>query len=357
MQFRVPRKLMVGIVTFVALTLMAPVSLFATGAAEQSGQQASGQQDDASERLVVYTYDVFPEKMQKDIVNHFEQQYGVTVEFQRFKDTGSVYNQLYLERNDPKADVVIGLDNTYLGQIFEHGLLTAYKPENLELRDDRLLVDPEYRAVPFDYGQITLNYNSEKLQNPPETMQGLLDSSLKESLIMMNPQTSTPGRNFLLFTIAKLGEENYLDFWRDLKPNILTITDGWSEGYGLYTQGEAPIVVSYETSPAYHRHFEDTTKYKNIFFDNEAYAQIEVAGIINGTERMTNAQRLMDYIVSPEFQKLIPLNQVMYPVHPDVELPEAFKQVERADNLVRLDAERVQKNLERWLNEWESVMR
>ena len=307
--------------------------------------------------LVIYTYDAFSEALQESLEEHFKAILNVTVRLERWEDTGGLYNQVYLERGNPKADVVIGLDNTYLARIFTDELFIPYKPQGLMLVSEGLLVDPEYRAVAFDYGGVCLNYDSEVLPSPPTTWDELLDGSLKEKIILMNPATSSPGRSFLLFTIAVFGEDGYLDFWRKLKPNLLTVTSGWSEGYGLYTQGEAPIILSYDTSPAYHRHFESETKYKNLIFEGKAYAQVEVAGIVKGAPNLKNAQACMDYIVSPEFQTLIPLNQIMYPVHPDVELPDAFVDVERALNFVNLNEEDVAKKLDRWLTDWEAVMR
>ena len=32
----------------------------------------------------------------------------------------------------------------------------------------------------------------------------------------------------------------------------MTVTKGWSEAYGLFLEGEADMVLSYTTSPAYH---------------------------------------------------------------------------------------------------------
>ena len=169
--------------------------------------------------------------------------------------------------------------------------------------------------------------------------------------------TSGPGRNFLLFTIAVFGEEGYLDYWKKLKPNLLTVAAGWSEGYGLYTQGEAPIVLSYDTSPAYHREFEGNDQYDNLIFDDKAYAQVEVAGILKNSRNIENAERLIDFIVSLEFQNRIPLNQIMYPVHPDATLPESFRAVTRAKEFVNLDEERISGSLDKWLRDWEAVMR
>jgi thiamine transport system substrate-binding protein len=323
---------------------------------EAGGRAETATPADGPRALAVYTYDAFGEALQKAVEEHFKS-LGVEVRFSRFEDTGGLYNRLYLERERPRADVAIGLDNTYLARAYRDALFQAYEPEGLELVDQKLLVDPEYRLVPFDYGGVTLNYDTKSLRDPPATWAGLLDPALKRKIILMSPATSSPGRSFLLFTVAVFGEEGYLDFWRKLKPNILTVAPGWSEGYGLYTQGEAPIVLSYDTSPAYHRQFENETRYENLILEDSAYAQVEVAGILSRAPNLADARRLMDYLVSPELQAQVALSQLMYPVHPGVELPEAFRAVKRAGKLVSLDETRVAERFETWLAAWESVMR
>jgi len=323
--------------------------LFATGA--QEGDTAPG------DELVVYTYDVFPEPLAELVRTHFSEEYGVEVTVERFADTGQLFNQVYLQRGDPEADVVIGLDNTYLGRIYDSELFEPYEPANLQLREDFLRLDQENRVIPFDFGYITLNYDSNSISDPPQTWEELTAGAYKDSIVLMNPATASPGRNFLLLTIAELGEDEYTDYWQRLKPNVLTVTSTWSEGYGLYTQGEAPIVLSYSTSPAYHLAFEGVERYKALYLNGTAYAQIEVAGITRGAENRKNAERFMDFIVSPEFQREIPMNQFMYPVHPEVELPESFQELPQPERVVSLDEERVQQNFSDWLDAWEKVMR
>jgi thiamine transport system substrate-binding protein len=351
----------IGIVVVAAL-IVAP--LWATGQAEDSGAggaatsgtEGSGTAE-ASDELIVYTYDVFPEGLAEALRSHFEDEYAVSVTIERFADTGQLFNQVYLERNNPQADVVIGLDNTYLGRIYESELFEPYEPQNMELRHDFLQVDEEFRVVPFDFGYVTLNYDSEVLNDPPETWEELAAEEYRDSIVVMNPATASPGRNFMLLTVAEFGEEAFTEYWDRLEPNVLTVTSTWSEGYGLYTQGEAPMVVSYSTSPAYHLAYEDSDRYKALYINDTAYAQIEIAGIVDGAENRRNAERFIDFILSPSFQSEIALNQIMYPVHPDVELPESFQELPEPGNTVALDAQRVQENVETWLDEWERVMR
>ena len=310
-----------------------------------------------SNRVVVYTYDVFPEPLSVLISEYMEDEYHTAVVFERFADSGGVFNQIYTERDNPKGDVMVGLDTTYLSRLFEDDLFEPYKPDSMLLTGEWLLVDPEYRVVAFDYGGVTLNIDGTTIADPPETLSDLLDPRFESSIILMNPATSSPGRNFLLFTIHELGEAGYLDYWERLKPNILTITGTWYEGYGLYTEGEAPIVLSYETSPAYHREFEDEDRYKSVYLGGRAYAQIEIAGVIRDARNPEEARRIIDYIVSVEFQKEIPFNQFMFPVHPDAPVPESFLSDLPDRVLVHLPSEDVGERIGTWLEAWESKMR
>ncbi len=306
--------------------------------------------------LVVYTYDAFPQQLSSMITDHLSTSYGTTVEFERFADTGGVYNQLIAELDDPRADVVIGLDTTYLPMIRTARALEPYRPDAVRYVESALVVDREFLAVAFDYGGVTLNYDSEALPEPPLTWEELLDPAFEKSIILMNPATSSPGRNFLLFTVFEFGPDRFLDFWKRLKPNILTVAGTWFEGYGLYIEGEAPIVLSYETSPAYHIEYEGTDRYKQIFLDGRAYAQIEIAGIVRGAAHRKAAERLIDYLLSEEFQTQIPLNQFMFPVRTGITVPEAFEAARSRRTLVRVPEADISGNLRSWIEEWESVM-
>ena len=310
--------------------------------------------DDESDKLVVYTYDAFPEALEESLKTIFSADTEFSLE--RFQDTGALFNQVMLEKKSPRADIVIGLDNTYLARTYKENLFESYKPEGIDLIDATLVIDSAFRLIAFDYGSVALNYDSRLLLEPPETWEELLSPELKGKIILMNPATSSPGRIFLLFTVAEFGEEGYLSFWERLKPNILTVVAGWYEGYGLYTQGEAPIVLSYATSPAYHLHFEKEDRYKNLLIGGKAFMQIEVAGIVKNAPHRENAETAMDHLLSVEFQNLIPLNQFMYPVHPDAVLPEAFITAGQPREVLFLDEETIAGKLDGWLESWEKVM-
>jgi len=143
-----------------AALVVAVWCLLGGGGAAAARGAGEGDAEPRTATLVVYTYDAFGEALQKAIEEHFSTSYGVQVRFSRFEDTGGLYNRLFLERDQARADVAIGLDNTYLARLERDGLFQPYRPANLELVDQKLLVDPEYRSIPFDYGGVTLYYDS-----------------------------------------------------------------------------------------------------------------------------------------------------------------------------------------------------
>lgn len=316
----------------------------------------SGCQNEETKKLTVYTYSSFPVSLQEQIQTYFKTQHEVEVEFQSFSDTGPIFNQLIQEKQNPQADVVIGLDNNYFFKAKAAGLFESYQPAGLSAVPEDLIFDPEYQLIPYDYGYVVFNYDREKLERVPQTYEELLDPVYQGKIIITNPLTSSPGQTFLLTTIAVFGEEGYLDYWRNLKNNLLTITSGWDEAYGIYTNGEAPIVLSYGTSPVYHLLYDDTERYQPLVLDDAAYAQIEGAGIVKNASNLKYARLLMDYLLSVEFQALIPENQFMYPVRQDVELPQSFRIAAKAKRLLNLEPSYVEANLEKWLTEWENVI-
>ena len=306
--------------------------------------------------LVVYTYSSFPTVIIDQVKKHFKEKLQQNVEFKSFSDTGPLLNQLLQERDRPQADVVVGLDHNYLSKVLEAGILKAYRPQAAAKIRKELVFDPDFRMIPFDYGYVVFNYDRERLKRVPKSHSDLLDPFYKGKIIIENPLTSSPGQVFLLTTIALYGDPGYLDYWRKLKPNLLTITPGWDEAYGMYTSGEAPIVLSYGASPVYHLINEKTERYQALVLDDAAYAQIEGIGIVNRTANLRGARQIVDYLLSPAVQRLIPENQFMYPVRTDVPLPESFRIAARVNKILNLPPAQVSTNLNRWLEQWDKVI-
>jgi len=105
----------------------------------------------------------------------------------------------------------------------------------------------------------------------------------------MDPRTSTPGLGLLAWTQAVYGD-NWEDYWKRLAPSILAMTPGWDTGYGLFTKGEAPLVLSYSTSPAYHKAYENSERYRALVFEEGHPLEIEMAGVLINSKKKSSGR-------------------------------------------------------------------
>jgi len=248
------------------------------------------------------------------------------------------------------------LNNSEMEKSFNYKLWTSYQSPLLDQVPKYLNLDKKNRVTPFDYGYISFVYDSNKLKNPPRTLEDLLDQKYKRKIVIENPKTSSPGLSMLHWTIAVFGEDGYLDYWKKLQKNLLSVTDGWSAAYGMFTRGEVPIVLSYVTSPAYHLEYEKTERYKAALFKEGHYRQIEFAGIIKGTKHIKRAQEFIDFMLSEKFQSVIPLTNWMYPVIRHKPLPESFRIAPEPEAIPYLNSSLVYKKNKKWLKAWSRTM-
>ena len=152
-------------------------------------------------------------------------------------------------------------------------------------------------------------------------------------LVIENPASSSPGLAFLLLTVNHFGDPGYLDYWKQLRENGVVIVDGWETAYytnfsGSSGHGPQSMVVSYATSPAAEVIFAESARTDaptaSIIGPDTCFRQIEFVGILKGTQHADLARRFVDFMLAPVFQADIPLQMFVYPVRPEVEMPEAF---------------------------------
>jgi thiamine transport system substrate-binding protein len=308
------------------------------------------------EYLTIYAYDSFVSEWGpgQTLADAFKEKTGIEVRLVSAGNGGEILSKLALERHNRQADLVIGIANDLLHETLTLDLLTPYRSPVLEDIPEFLHFDPSYHLLPFNYGNFAFNYDTQQLDDPPHSLSELLEPRFRKSLILIDPRTSNVGMGLLQWTIAVYGDD-YLKWWELVKPNVLTITDGWSTAYGLFTEGEAPLVISYTTSPLYHLLHENSERYRSLIFGEGNLAVIEGVGIIKGTEQLEAAQQFIDFLLS-EGQLEVALTNVMYPVNATTPLPEAFKLSAKPSDSLLLDPELIAKKREIWLTQWREVM-
>ncbi len=303
--------------TFIAVILLiASMSLFANGSKEDKAELMK------SKEITLYAYDSFTGDWGPgpSVIPAFEKETGIKVNVVTAGDAVEMLNKVILEGDKCKADVVLGITDDMAERAYD--LFESYSSPYLSDIPSNLLFDTSNRLLPFDYGAFAFVFDTESGIEAPESLEALTDSKYKDKVILIDPRTSSVGMGLLLWTYNELGDD-YLSWWEKMKDNALTIASGWSSAYGLFTEGEAPIVLSYTTSPVYHVMNENTTRYQALVFENGHEATIEGLGILKSSQKKEYAEIFVDYILS-NAQCEIAVTNSMYPTNSKTELPDAF---------------------------------
>jgi thiamine transport system substrate-binding protein len=248
---------------------------------------------------------------------------------------------------------VLGLDTNLTAEAKATGLFSPHGPVS-DVKVPGGWSDETF--VPFDYGYFAVVYDTEKLKTPPKSLKELVEGNADEKIVIQDPRTSTPGLGLLLWVRSVYGDKAP-EAWAKLKAKVLTVTPGWSEAYGLFTKGEAPMVLSYTTSPAYHMVAENTQRYQAASFDEGAYLQIEVAGITKSGAKNPLAKQFLTFMTGPKFQDVIPETNWMFPAgKTEKPLNPAFDKLVKPTKTLLLSPEEVAANRKAWVDEWLSVM-
>ncbi len=301
--------------------------------------------------LTVMTYDSFVSDWGPGpaVEKAFEKVCDCDLQFVGAGDGAALLARLRLEGARSEADVVLGLDSNLMAAASDTGLFAEH---GIKAQLDLPVAWNDTQFLPFDWGYFAFVYDRKTVSDPPKSMQELADSGLK--IVIEDPRSSTPGLGLLLWVDAAYGDGAPM-LWQELADNIVTVTKGWSEAYGLFLDGEADMVLSYTTSPAYHLIAEGDDSKAAAAFEEGHYMQIEVAGKLAASDQPELADQFLRFMLSEAFQSIIPTTNWMYPaVMPEGGLPEGFETlITPAKALIYPPQEAAQRRdgaLETWLN-------
>ncbi len=294
------------------------------------------------DELVVYAYDSFTSEWGPgpELSRLFAERTGVKLTLISCGDAAQVLSRAVLEKKRPAADVLVGIDNNLADAARRSGVLEAYRSPRHEVVPDELVLDEDWLLTPYDWGYFALIHDSASGVPAPASLEDLTRPEYAKRLILMDPRTSTPGLGFVAWTVAVYGDD-YISYWERLKPSVLTLAPGWDSGYGLFTSGEAPLVISYTTSPAYHAEYDNTDRYKALVFPEGHPRQIEGLGVVKGCANRPGARAFVDFMLTDEAQAVLPLTQWMYPVSRTVPLPASYAAAPLAGKAVEANHDRV----------------
>lgn len=310
----------------------------------------------ADKTLTIYTYESFTSEWGPGpkVKAAFEKTCGCSVNFVSVADGVALLSRLKLEGSGTKADLVLGLDTNLITEAKATGLFDASGVDTGALTVPGGFKDDVF--VPYDYGHFAVIYDTQTIKTPPTSLKELVDGDPAQKIVIEDPRTSTPGLGLLLWVKSVYGDQAP-EAWAKLRKRVLTVTPGWSEAYGLFTKGEAPMVLSYTTSPAYHMVSENTDRYQAASFSEGHYIQIEVAGLLKNAPDKALARDFLKFMITPGFQDTIPTNNWMMPVSKTSEpLPDAFGKLVNPSKTFLMSSDEVARNRKAWIDEWLAAM-
>ena len=344
------------------LFLFSPMLLLAAGSPQVTATQSTGPQT-----LTIMTHDSFA--MSEDVVKAFEEANNAKIVFLQSGDAGAVLNKAVLTKDAPLADVLFGVDNTFLSRALEADIFEPYESSLLKEIPSEFKLDDSNRALPVDYGDVCINYDKAYFANNnlavPQSLEDLTKPEYAGLLVVENPSTSSTGLAFLLATVSHYGD-SFTDYWQALKDNDVVIVDGWETAYytnfsGSSGRGPQPMVVSYGTSPAAEVIFAekppDDAPTASILGTDTCFRQIEFVGILKGTQNGALAEKFVDFMLSKQFQEDVPMQMFVYPVDPNAALPPEFvKYAQAPEQTAELSPEEIAANRDQWIEAWTDIV-
>jgi len=301
--------------------------------------------------LTIYTYDAFAASWgpAPKIKKAFEKEHDCTVKFVGISSSIGALGKIQLEGKRTKADILLGLDTSIAQVAKKTGLFVPH-----ELNTSKLALPAPYNDdtfIPFDYSFFAFVYDENKLKNVPDSFEVLASMPKAFKIVIQDPRSSTAGLGLLLWVKSVYGDKAG-EYWKRLAPHILTITKGWSEAYGLFLKGEADMVLSYTTSPAYHMVEEHKTNIKAASFKEGHYGQIEVAAVLKSSKQQALAKAFLAFMHTKTFADIIPTANWAYPVIKGAELHKAFESLHRPKSMMLMNGKEVEEKRKDIINEW-----
>lgn len=327
------------------LVLAGSITSCTTSATSTPSTDGALKLDATPNEVTLLAYDAFTPV--DGIFKAFTEATGAKVKVVTGGDTGTLVSKAILTAGNPEADVLWGLDNTFLSRAQDADLLTSYQP--------------------VDYGDICVNYDkqwfTDKNIDVPSSFEDLTLPAYKNLLVVQDAVASSTGLGFVLGTIAHFGVDKWQDYWKSLMANGTRVSADWTSAYtidfsGSSGNGKYPLVVSYGSSPPAEIVYAETpiSEPTTGVIESTCFRQTEYVGALRGTKNPKLAALLISYLLDTTFQESMPLSLFVFPVNKKVVLPEVFRSFAVAPaKPLEIDPPDIEKNRDAWLDQWRDI--
>lgn len=283
----------------------------------------------------------------------FEKQNIFKVEFIEAADMAMAIQKINFENESSPADVVLGIDQFEIARSASKIKWRDIERSNtIKFVNSIEQVANEKTFVPYDWAPLSF-IARKNIQISVNSLNDLLKPELKGKIALQDPRTSSPGLQFLIWVFETRTSDEAIKYLKSLMKQAHSFSPSWSASYGLFKNNQAELVFSYVTSPVYHVIEEKDDQFLSIEMTEPLPAQVEFAGIPMTCKNCEAAEMFVNFLLSPEAQKIIMSKNYMLPV------------IDRVKEATLFDAIKVYKTMpikfyeqtkiEKWMNTWTEI--
>ncbi|MEP9398669.1 putative 2-aminoethylphosphonate ABC transporter substrate-binding protein [Mesorhizobium sp. KR2-14] len=267
-----------------------------------SGSVGCGANFAQAEELTVYSA-LAKEHFAELIAAFQKQEPDITIN-QLLDSNGPVIARLLAEKENPRADIILGASVPGLVMLEEKGMLMPYAPAGLDqIKDrfyDRRSDTPHW--VGTDAWASALCFNKVEGANhgveEPKSWKDLTKPEYKGMITMPNPNSSATGLLAIVGWMKILGEDEAWNYMDALHRNIAQYVHSGSKPCRMAATGEAVIGIAYPAPGV--KAINDGAPLSIVIPEEGVGSEVEGVAIVAGARNPDAARKLADFATSQE---------------------------------------------------------
>jgi thiamine transport system substrate-binding protein len=307
------------------------------------------------------------------LLHDFTAETGIGVDLEC--PAGTLISTLLAEKNSPRADVVVGLDEVTAPEAEANGLLVPYVPPGFVHVNGSLAADlsTDHAVTPYEWGYLAFDYNLsfDAATHGAVRTAGFenysANASWASALMVEDPTVDITGEEFLLWEIAyfsQVAHAPWQTWWQAVDPHVRVAPD-WTDAYDAFSTppNNPGVIVSYSVDPATQAFYGEPPTFNSTvaWSAGVAYGWKTVygLGIVHGSPHMAADEAFINWFLSGEVQQQIPTNEWEYPANATIARPGVFNYSVDPARIVPLNGAlppaTIVTSLATWLDDWQSI--
>lgn len=267
-----------------------------------SGSIGSGAQLAQAEELTVYS--ALAKEHFAELIAEFQKREPDIKINQLLDSNGPIIARLLAEKQNPRADIILGASVPGLVMLEEKGMLMPYAPAGLDqIKDrfyDRRSETPHW--VGTDAWASAVCFNKIEGANheveEPKSWKDLIKPEYKGMITMPNPNSSATGLLAIVGWMKIFGEDEAWTYMDALHENIAQYVHSGSKPCRMAATGEAVIGIAYPAPGV--KAINDGAPLSVVIPEEGVGSEVEGVAIVAGAQHPDAARKLADFAASQE---------------------------------------------------------